>query len=176
MRARFRLVSMCVVLCLGGQWLPATVDFVQNGAAQPLVVARAAGKVVGTKPENAASTAPAQTGTPPTGAAQTGAAAAGSTPAGSVPAGAAPTGTAATGNAPTAAAPVGAAPVLQTVHVLKTVTLSVDPATNAASGIIQLTNPTNTSFKLSIFASDFESCSTGKGLNAKVVFSIPPHG
>ena len=66
MRARFRLVSSCIVLCLAGQWLPATVDFLQNGAAPRSAVVQTSGTVADTKPENSASTALAPAGTTPT--------------------------------------------------------------------------------------------------------------
>jgi hypothetical protein len=52
-------------------------------------------------------------------------------------------------------------------------TLSVDPSTNAASGIIHLANTTREELPISLSASDFVSSMTLKGLNAKVAFSAP---
>lgn len=132
MRARFRLVLLCILVCLGGRWLPSTVDSSQIGAAHQ------------TTPATEKSI---QAVTPET--------------------------TDASGGNSGSAASV---PEKPSVHVLKTVTLAVDPVTNAASGIVQLTNPTNADVNLSLYASDFVSCTTGRGLNSKVVFSVPVKG
>ena len=53
-------------------------------------------------------------------------------------------------------------------------TMSVDPATNAASGIIHLANTTREELPISLSASDFVSSMTRKGLNTRVVFSRRP--
>lgn len=55
--------------------------------------------------------------------------------------------------------------------------LSVDPATNAASGLIYLSNPTEKAIPLSLSADDFKSSTSAYGLNTKTVFAVqPPSG
>jgi hypothetical protein len=52
-------------------------------------------------------------------------------------------------------------------------TLSVDPTTNTANGLLYLSNRTDKDISLSLSADNFKSQTTGLGLNAKVVFAAP---
>lgn len=52
-------------------------------------------------------------------------------------------------------------------------TLSVDPTTNTASGLLYLSNRSDNEISLSLSADDFKSQTTGLGLNTKVVFAAP---
>jgi len=55
----------------------------------------------------------------------------------------------------------------------KELALSVDPATNTASGLIHLSNPTEKEISLSLSAGDFRSQTTGYGMSSKVLFTAP---
>lgn len=54
----------------------------------------------------------------------------------------------------------------------KDLVLSVDPATNTASGLIHFSNPTDKQISVSISADDFKSPGSESGLNAKVLFTL----
>ena len=52
-------------------------------------------------------------------------------------------------------------------------TLSVDPTTNTAGGLLYLSNRSDKEISLSLSADDFKSQTTNLGLNTKVVFAAP---
>jgi calcineurin-like phosphoesterase family protein len=54
----------------------------------------------------------------------------------------------------------------------KDMILSVDPASNSASGLIHLSNPTEKEISLSLNAEDFKSSTGDYGLNAKTLFAL----
>ncbi|MEY2548676.1 MAG: hypothetical protein QOD64_1258, partial [Verrucomicrobiota bacterium] len=55
----------------------------------------------------------------------------------------------------------------------KEIILSVDAATNSASGLIYLSNPSDKEIAISLSAGDFKSKLAGYGLNTKTVFAAP---
>jgi hypothetical protein len=54
----------------------------------------------------------------------------------------------------------------------KDLVLSVDPTTNATSGLIHISNPSDKELPLSLSAEDFKSINGGYGLNTKVLFAL----